>query len=644
MTLEEELRRIFGYDRFRPGQKPLVEALLSGRDALGILPTGGGKSVCYQLPALLGTGLTVVVSPLIALMKDQIDGLRRRGIDGAADLHSNLGPGEAARRLREAAAGRLRLLYLAPERLAAPGTTAALRRAGVRRFVVDEAHCISHWGHDFRPDYLRLSGIAAHLGAGATLALTATATPRVRAEISARLGLRSPCVIVNPFDRPNLFLGARRVSEERKVEEAARLLGADGAAIVYVGRQKDAVAVAAQLRKRGISAVPYHGGMPAADRARSQDDWIRGRARVVVGTVAFGMGIDKPDVRSVVHLHMPGSLESLYQEIGRAGRDGAPSRCWLLHSPRDSSLHHFFIERRYPSESEIRLVHARLAAGEPPPPPAELPPEKWSCARAWLIGRGLLGPSGPPSPLPVALDLEDLRGRRAADLARLESMVDWTAIRRCRRAALLRYFGERAPEDLDCRNCDVCGERGSAHGQAREFGMYAGRRDGDDDAVRAALLAAVAELGPRGITRAALEQVLAGRARPAARRGLHRSPHLGALEGLGPRRLAETRQALVEEGAVDAVPGPRSTWAASGPRPVVPVGEAMRVLVLVAASPGRLSRTAAARRLGGDVAAWAERLELLARSGYLDVDRDARLTLTARGIEAMEASRRRGAV
>ncbi len=644
MELKTELARLFGYDRFLPGQKPLVEALLGGRDAIGILPTGGGKSLCYQMPALLGTGLTVVVSPLIALMKDQVDGLKRRGIPGAAEIHSHLPPGEGARRMREAAAGRIRLLYLSPERLAAPGTVPALRRAGVARFVVDEAHCISHWGHDFRPDYLALAAHCAGIGAGATLALTATATPRVRAEIAERLGMKSPCVIVNPFDRPNLFLGARKVLEKEKVQAAAEILGREGAAIVYVGRKKDALDVARELSGLGIPSVPYHGGMERGDRSRNQDAWIRGKARVVVGTVAFGMGIDKPDVRAVVHLHLPGSIEAYYQEIGRAGRDGAPARCWLLHSPTDSSLHRFFIERRYPSEAEIRIVHGRLERREGAPAAAEAGAEKWPCARAWLLERGFVTADGRTEPLPDSLDLDLLHERKDADLARLAAVEDWANGRRCRRGALLRYFGERPPADLDCRNCDACGRQGGDHAQARELGVYAGRRDPDDEAVRAAVISAVEQLGPRGISRAVLDQVLAGREKPAARRGLHKTPHLGALEGLAPRRLAETKKALVEEGAVDAVPGPRSAYVPAGPRPVVPHAEALPILLLVASHPGLLTRTAAARRLGGDRGAWGERMELLARAGYVDADGEARLVLTPKGMEAVALSERRGAV
>jgi hypothetical protein len=384
--------------------------------------------------------------------------------------------------------------------------------------------------------------------------------------------------------------------------------------------------------------------MERDQRSRNQDAWIRGRARVVVGTVAFGMGIDKPDVRAVVHLHLPGSLEAYYQEIGRAGRDGEAAKCWLLHSPRDASLHHFFIERRYPTEAEIRLVHERLLSGAAAPPPHELPAEKWQSARAWLIEQGLLAPHRPLRLLPISLDLASLRARKSADLARLAAVESWADAGHCRRAALLRYFGERASPDLDCRNCDTCRQSPGDHAQAREMGVYAGRRDPDEEAMRAAVLAAAEQLGPRGISRRVLDQILTGRAEPAVKKGLHRSVHLGALEGVAPRRLAETKKALVEEGAIDEVPGPASTWLPGSPRAVVPHGEALRVLNLVAGNPGRLTRTQAARRLGGAPQYWGERMELLARSGYIDADGEARLVLTPKGMEAVATAERRGAV
>jgi hypothetical protein len=454
--------------------------------------------------------------------------------------------------------------------------------------------------------------------------------------------MQAPCVIVNPFDRPNLFLGARRVTPAEKSADAAALIEPGTSAIVYVGRQADAEAVAKNLTEAGIPAVPYHGGMDRRARAANQDRWIRGSARVVVGTVAFGMGIDKPDVRTVIHLALPSSVEAYYQEIGRAGRDGRPARCWLLHSPGDASLQRWFIERRYPTEAEIRLAHDSLLTGLPLSR-RDMPPEKLTVARQWLLERGFLGPG---ATLPDRLDLSDIRVRREGDLSRLLAMQAWAEARRCRRAILLRYFGEKFPPDLDCRNCDVCnGSARAEHPQARSLGLYTGRRDPDEDAIRAALRSALADLAPKGISRRVLEDILEGTLKRPERAQSRGGSHRGALGGLARARLTHTEEAMVEEGGLDAVPGPRPRLAPSaGPRIVVPPELAIPALLAVRDQPGRLTRTRAARLLGGDVAGAAERLEVLARAGYLSVDGEAKLRLTEKGAEAVRAAELRGAI
>ena len=355
------LREHFGYPDFRPGQATAVESILGGRDTLVILPTGGGKSVCYQIPALLLPGLTVVVSPLISLMKDQVDALMARGLP-ATFVNSTLSANEVADRLARAQRGEVKLLYVAPERFDFGGTAERVARMGVSLLAIDEAHCISEWGHDFRPSYLRMAQVRERLGNPPTIALTATATPEVRRDIARQLKLVQPQTVITGFDRTNLryHVVPTRSDEEKDAALVRAIRDAAGLAVVYASTRRAVERVAQVLERARIPSVAYHAGLDDRHRHEVQDAFMREDVRAIVATNAFGMGIDKPNVRLVVHHAMPGTLEAYYQEAGRAGRDGQQSDCVLLHSFPDRFTHEFFIKSAYPEQGTVERVYAAL--------------------------------------------------------------------------------------------------------------------------------------------------------------------------------------------------------------------------------------------------------------------------------------------
>ena len=481
MDLAAALHEKFGFRGFRPGQREACEAALADRDVLVVMPTGSGKSLCYQLPALLREDLTVVVSPLVALMQDQVEALVARGLgDQVRLVNAQQDPAVNAESLRLAAAGDLRLLYVAPERFSSPGFLDQLRAARVGLFVVDEAHCVSQWGHDFRPDYFRLAVAARALGARAVLASTATATPRVAVDVVRRLGLRDPLRVATGFDRPNLgFVVALPAPHEKRALMISALRAEDALpAIVYAGTRAGAEEIAADLCEAlGEEALPYHAGLERGRRAEVQRRFLRDETRVVVATNAFGMGVDKPNVRTVLHASVPASLEAYYQEAGRAGRDGLPAGALLLAEKRDKALHVHFIKREEIEPDLPGWLADRLAAsadgdGRYRVDARELAQGVGADRLRALVGH--LARSGVVRPSPAAPDqvagtvLGPFDGAAAA---RCRSSIEdgararWRQYREiwayvegdgCRRRAILRHFGDRAHPSPTVPCCDVC--------------------------------------------------------------------------------------------------------------------------------------------------------------------------------------------
>ena len=351
----------FGLNSFRPGQRDVIEAVLGDENCVCIMPTGGGKSLCYQLPAIMREGVTLVVSPLIALMKDQVDALEKLGLH-AACINSALSPAEQAERIRQMQAGDLDLLYIAPERFRSPRFVEALRHTKIQLLAIDEAHCISEWGHDFRPDYARLGWFRQRVGEPTTIALTATATPTVRDDIIKQLQLDSPRIFMAGFSRPNLRFEVThaRSNKEKDAKLLAFLKQTPGCGIVYTSSRKRCEEVAGLVSSTGRKAGVYHAGLLPEDRKKAQERFMLGRTEIVVATVAFGMGIDKADVRFVVHYNMPGSIEAYYQEAGRAGRDGDPSRCSLIYTATDRHIQEYFIDNAYPPREVVEHVYDYL--------------------------------------------------------------------------------------------------------------------------------------------------------------------------------------------------------------------------------------------------------------------------------------------
>jgi ATP-dependent DNA helicase RecQ len=482
--VREQLRRTakeaFGWDELRPGQLEAMEAVMAGRDTLVVMPTGAGKSAVYQVPALLLDGPTVVVSPLIALQRDQVAALSARAGTGGA-VHANSTLSEKARHEAFAAlqAGNVEFFFLAPEQLGKPEVLDAVAQAKPSLFVVDEAHCISAWGHDFRPDYLRLGSAVERLGSPRVLALTATASPPVRDEIIERLRLRDPVQLVRGFDRPNLHLSVEAFRDEDQKREAVvlRAMGEQKPGIVYTATRKSAEALAQVLADYGMTAAAYHAGMRASARSQVQDAFLDGSLDVVVATTAFGMGIDKADVRFVIHAEVADSIDSYYQEIGRAGRDAQRAEAVLFYRPEDLGLRTFFASAT-PDVQKLRKVATLVQHADGPVQPTEVAREMDVSATRLAGLVNLLEQAGavevradgaldephnaPAPPDAAALAAELAESRKKVERSRVEMMRGYAETSGCRRQYVLAYFGEAYDEQ--CGYCDNC-EAGTASEQ-----------------------------------------------------------------------------------------------------------------------------------------------------------------------------------
>ncbi len=603
MSAADQPRRLleqhFGFREFLEGQGRVINAILAGDDALVIMPTGGGKSLCYQLPAMMLDGITVVVSPLIALMKDQVDGLVAKGIP-ATFINSTLTQSEMDGRIADMQKGRYRLLYIAPERFKSERFVSALAPLSIALFAVDEAHCISQWGHDFRPDYLRLKWALKDLGQPQVIALTATATPEVRADIIEQLALgkfgrQDPQVFVSGFARHNLTLGVtaakNKAGKLTRIEEFIRELKTG---IVYCATRKHVEKVAEALP---VKCVAYHAGLTDEQRKSAQDKFMTGKADVAVATNAFGMGIDRADLRFVVHYDLPGSVEAYYQEAGRAGRDGEPSRCEILFNYADVRTQEFFIEGANPTRETIAaLYHAlhRLCRQGPiemsiddiaehvptASNPMAVGSALYQLERAGFIARDYRHGSRTYTTRLVepvkefdqlGIDFERLEAKRARDMGKLERMIAYADHRGCRHHFILDYFGDANAEPR-CSVCDNCLSRVAPTAQRPPTE--------EETIVIQKALSCVARVNGR-FGRGRIAQTLVGsRSKAVLDAGLDRLSTYGLLRDLGEDYVWALLDALIRAGCLEVSAGQYPTLSLTSPGREVMLRQKMIPLAL----------------------------------------------------------------
>jgi ATP-dependent DNA helicase RecQ len=472
----QRVRRVakeqFGYETLRGGQEAAIQALLNGHDTLAVMPTGSGKSAIYQIAAVLIPGATVVISPLIALQQDQVEAIAEQDVGGAIQVNSTMKAGDRTEAFEDLEEGDLEFMFLAPEQFNNPETLERLQAIKPSLFVVDEAHCISEWGHDFRPDYLRLGTIIKALDHPRVLALTATAAPPVREEIIERLAMRDPHVVVQGFDRPNIWLGVLRFEDKSEKQQALvkAVINAEKPGIVYTATRKQAEEVAELLQAQDVNAIFYHAGMKAKEREAAQIAFMEDESEVMVATTAFGMGVDKPNVRFVFHHSISDSVDAYYQEVGRAGRDGESARAILFYHPDDLNLRRFFAGSGQIDLEQVEQVATAIQAQEEPidlkslKTETDLSKSKLQTALGHLEAVDAIAilPSGEVTTTEPSLDLDQVAAEaievqehhQQYERSRLEMMRGYAEVQDCRRKYMLNYFGEQL--DQPCGKCDRC--------------------------------------------------------------------------------------------------------------------------------------------------------------------------------------------